>query len=134
APGDEDRGGVSVIGLHREPDLHRAAGGRIVRLHSGRALAEHGFEARRDSKSECGDAAAISGSSGAVRDGVILRMPLNGLSQGIRSHGIVAQTLVSARCHLALGLLRWSGPPACHVAIPGDILRTIGISYWKNVG
>src|SRR5436190_1423888 len=38
-PGDEDRGGVSVIGLHRKPDLHRTAGGRIVRLHSGRALA-----------------------------------------------------------------------------------------------
>src|SRR5205823_15035373 len=37
-------------------------------------------------------------------------------------------------CHLVLGLQWWSGPPACHVAIPGDILRIIGISYLKNVG
>ena len=50
-------------------------------------------------------------------------MPRSMLSQEVR-----------AQSHLVLGLQRWSGPPACHVAIPGDILPIIGTSYLKNVG
>ena len=47
---------------------------------------------------------------------------------------LFGETDVMVPRSLVLKIVPWSGPPACHIGIHGDILRIRGVSYWKNVG